>query len=212
MARDINAAWVTAQHVRLGLLVEVEVASGTLRLWTGGEDLSWDGHIWTGAGNLLAIEFAAETVELRAEGVRLTLNGCNPDILATALEEVVQGKPVNIWLAWFDTAAPSWVLLSDSRNPYKIFGGGADVPTITIGKDGLTVSLTAESILTKLERAPGRRYTSEDQKAEFPDDKGFDFVTSQQGRQSNWGAGPTGTKPKLSPNGPPMPDTGTGGA
>jgi len=49
------------------------------------------------------------------------------------------------------------------------------------------VNITGESRLIDLEIARERRYTSEDQKIDFPDDKGFEFVADLQNKEIVWG-------------------------
>jgi hypothetical protein len=62
-----------------------------------------------------------------------------------------------------------------------------DVMTIGEQGDNCTIDLTAESRLIDLERPRLRRWTSEDQKALDPDDKGFEFVNSLQEATIKWG-------------------------
>ena len=47
--------------------------------------------------------------------------------------------------------------------------------------------MTAESKLIDLERSRARRYTSEDQKIDYPDDKGLDFIADLQDKAVVWG-------------------------
>ena len=62
-----------------------------------------------------------------------------------------------------------------------------DVMTITDTGDSISISLTVESELRALEKPSERRYTPEDQKIDYPFDKGFDFVPRLQDVQINWG-------------------------
>jgi hypothetical protein len=47
--------------------------------------------------------------------------------------------------------------------------------------------LTAESRLIDLERSRERRYTSEDQKIDYPNDKGLEFIADLQDKEIVWG-------------------------
>ena len=60
---------------------------------------------------------------------------------------------------------------------------------MTVDDDGATaqISITAESKLIDLERSRARRYTSEDQKIDFPNDKGLEFITGLQDKTIVWG-------------------------
>ena len=51
-----------------------------------------------------------------------------------------------------------------------------DVMTVEDDGADAQISVTAESKLIDLERSRARRYTSEDQKIDYPNDKGLDFM------------------------------------
>ena len=53
--------------------------------------------------------------------------------------------------------------------------------------DTANISLTAESRLIDLERSRERRYTSEDQKIDYPNDKGLEFIADLQDKEIVWG-------------------------
>jgi hypothetical protein len=53
--------------------------------------------------------------------------------------------------------------------------------------DTANIGLTAESRLIDLERSRERRYTSEDQKIDYPNDKGLEFIADLQDKEIVWG-------------------------
>jgi hypothetical protein len=53
--------------------------------------------------------------------------------------------------------------------------------------DTCVISVTAENVLVKLERPVVRRFTNEDQKSRFPNDKGLEFVAGLQDKDILWG-------------------------
>ena len=53
--------------------------------------------------------------------------------------------------------------------------------------DTCVVSVTAENVLIKLERPIVRRFTNEDQKSRFPNDRGLEFVAALQDKDILWG-------------------------
>lgn len=69
-----------------------------LRLWTGVGTLSWNGFVWTGGGNLLAISPLEESARTEALGFTVTLSGMPSDKISLALQSVRQGRPGKIWL------------------------------------------------------------------------------------------------------------------
>jgi hypothetical protein len=53
--------------------------------------------------------------------------------------------------------------------------------------DTSVISVTAENVLIKLERPVVRRFTNEDQKSRFPDDRGLEYVAGLQDKDILWG-------------------------
>jgi hypothetical protein len=72
-------------------------------------------------------------------------------------------------------------------DPYAIFKGFMDIMSITEDSETATMSLTLESRLIRLENSTLRRFTSEDQKIDFPDDLGLDLIASLQEKELVWG-------------------------
>lgn len=160
------------------IALELQFDSGTVRLWNGYGDLVISGGTYTGSGSFLSISSIEENAEIGAKGVSMTLSGLNSTILSYALNENYQYRVVNIYVGSISGATVS---------AYKAFSGRMDVMTINEDAESCTISLTAESRLIDLERPRVRRYTSEDQKALYPSDLGFDFVNSLQEASIKWG-------------------------
>jgi len=62
-----------------------------------------------------------------------------------------------------------------------------DTMQITDGGETCTLAVAAENKLVILQRAKEARYTDEDQKARYPDDRGLEFVSGLQDREIVWG-------------------------
>lgn len=184
MPRNLTAgvlAELGKPTVRPAIFVEIEFSSGFIRLWSGLGTITALGESWTGAGDLLAVVPAEENVAVQANGMSITLTGINPAFLALALLNANQSKLAKVYIG-FLTAANAVIV-----DPYLFFSGRVDVPEINEGADTATIRITAESRLITLRRARPRRYTSEDQKEDFPGDLGFDFVPSIQSWSGQWG-------------------------
>lgn len=183
MSRDLTAgmqAEIVKQLTRPAIFYEGEFATGTVRLWSGIGDIIWNGQSWQGAGLLGSVSPIEENADVRAAGVRVALSGVPGTLVSLALAEARQGKRASLWLAMLDEAG---AVLAD---PYLIFNGLLDVPTITETGEGATIELSYENRLISLRTPNIRRYTAEDQKAVYPEDAGFDFVTSLQDTAINW--------------------------
>lgn len=190
MARDATVATANAaaaQHVRPFLLVELDFASGIVYLNNTDRTLTWNGHDYLGAGNLGKINLNDETAELQANGISMQLTGIPGDFIALALDEDYQGRRCSIYIGFLND---SYAVIAD---PALEFQGRMDQMAIELGDMG-TVTLTAENRLADWERPRTRFYTDDDQKSEFPGDRGFEFVTATvaNARNLTWGSGGAG--------------------
>ncbi len=142
--------------------------------------IAWDGHDWLGAGLLGGVSPVEEGGALQMYGINLTLSGIPPEYIATALGSHYQGRDCKIWLAPLDAA------MQIVADPVLVFSGRLDVMNIELGQTA-TISVSAESRLTDWQRPRISRYTHEDQKARYPDDKGLEFVAKTAEMEIIWG-------------------------
>lgn len=181
LTSGVQAAIAQPQIVML-LFVELDFASGFLRLTTAGHDVTWNGYTWTGVGMLGAVEAVQEDTALQANGIRLTLSGVDSAIIAIALQEHYQGRAANLWLGFFNT---SGAIVAD---PLLVFAGRMDHMQAVDG-DTAAVTLYLENDLVAWDRPEVRRFTDADQKRDYPDDRGFEFVTAAATSTLTWGRG-----------------------
>jgi hypothetical protein len=69
----------------------------------------------------------------------------------------------------------------------EVFAGELDQMNISEESSTATISVTVENVLIKLERPVVRRFTNEDQKSRFPNDRGLEFVAGLQDKEVFWG-------------------------
>lgn len=184
MARDITAGMVTeltAVSSRPIKLVKFGFDGGDVMFWNGVGDLVFDGDTYLGAGQLLDISEITESEDIKADSVTFTLSGIPSTIIEVALDEDYQGRPVTLWRGAFDA---NKAIVAD---PFVIFAGEMDVMTILESGGAATVSVVAESQMRSLRRPSTRKWTSADQKAIVPTDKGFDEVPQIQDEPLEWG-------------------------
>ena len=183
MTRGLNASFeaeLLMEEFRPFLAAKFEFDGGDVRLWSGIGDKTILGETYTGAGDLLTLSAAGETDDLRAEGSRYTLSGVNAAIISLALQEPYQGRPVTLYIGALNASG------APIADPQAINKGRMDVMQISDQGETATIELTVESELRALERAPERRYTPEDQKIDFPLDKGLDFIPRLQDVDVVW--------------------------
>jgi hypothetical protein len=184
---DIARAASRGSGALVAILAELDFASGFARAWTGVGPLRWNDRVFLGTGDLIGVGTVEETIEARSSGITLTLSAAAMGdqagfILEQALAEAnsFQGRPVRVWLA----------LLADDATllaaPVPLAEMRMDTMAIVDGRDA-RITLTAEGELGDLDRPRTRRYTNEDQQAEFLGDRGLEYVPSVQELQFKWG-------------------------
>lgn len=179
MARTIPSALltaITARECEPFFAFEALLDGGALRIWTGHGDRTIGGNTYTGGGALIGMGEISEVIDLTAQSVTVTLSGLASGILSASLSEPYQGRVANIYVGERST---SEVLLA--------FSGRID--TMSPDDDGATaaITVTIESKLVDLQRARGRRYTKESQKALYPGDTFFDWTADLADKQVPWG-------------------------
>lgn len=183
MSRSLTAgalAQIAATELQPILLFQAEFASGTIYVWNGIGDISWNSQTWTGLGTFLSFSDIEETTEVKAAGAGISISGIPSALVSTALSDVRQNKLGKLYLGFLASGS----IVSD---PYLVFSGRLDVVHLDEGAEGSTVSLQYESRLIDLSRPRVFRYTPEDQKREFAGDLGMDFVPSLQDAKVTWG-------------------------
>lgn len=209
MSRNLDADMVTAlseAEIQIFFAVQLNFDSQQLNLWTGLGEISIDGNAYTGAGNFLQFSSIEETSEIAARGATITLSGIPSDLLSLALSEPYQGRVCRIYFGVLD--AKTFYLLQENADLIEdengvgigidfntaaddviteVFSGYIDQMDISEEANTSSIGLSVESKLIDLERARTFRYTSESQKAKYPNDLAFDFVEDLQDKKFSWG-------------------------
>jgi len=155
--------------------------TSNLNIWTGLGDLTFESVSYTGLGDLLSISPVEETSDISAKGISVSLTGIKDQFLDVALTHEYQGRPITVRLGAFDDTGS---LIAD---PAIIFSGFMDTMIIAESGEYSTITVSAENKLIAFERTRVRRYTAEDQKIDYPTDKGFEFVASIVEKEILWG-------------------------
>lgn len=162
------------------VMVELDFASGVVRLANAGYNFDFGGYTWIGTGNLGTISGVEEGLDLQMYGCTLSLTGLAAEYIAEALNEEYKDRPASIWLAPLDD---NYQILSD---PVLLFKGTMDTMPVTLGPQG-SIQITVESPLADWERPRSRRYNHEDQISEYPDDLGLEFIPQMVEKELIWG-------------------------
>lgn len=189
MSRDLTAAMaaeIVKPTVTLILLYEATLSDNTIvRYATGYGTLTWNGHDYTGFGNLIGVSPMEESNDVKAQGATATLSGVTLASLSLALQSLANGKSGILRLAALDS---SNAVISSPRIIFKGRLDGASVGGEDVEKP--TLNLAYENELIDLERPREVRLTHEAQMARHPGDLSFQFIAQLVDASVPWGKTP----------------------
>ena len=179
LTSPVSAA-LDADNVPALILVYLDFPDGALRCCNAGYTFNWDGYDWLGLGALGQIDLIEEGAALQMYGVSMTLSGIPTENIQRALGQYYQGRDCKVWLAPLND---DYTILAD---PLLAFSGRMDTMDISLGATA-SIRMTGESRLTDWEIPRIRRFNDEDQKSEYPTDRGFEFVAAMVEKNLVWG-------------------------
>lgn len=182
MARDLSGSVDTAlqaSHVRAVVFVAFSFTDGTLRLCTADHDVTWNSLTWQGVGRISSIDPVSEGGSLESRAIRMTISGVSASLISTALGTHVQGRALNLWFGVLDA---NWAVIAAPIGPFQY---RMDALRLRHGKTGV-IEVTARDRLADWDRPRIRRWNHADQIAEYPLDKGFQFVEQMVDKTLIW--------------------------
>jgi len=181
ISAEMKAA-VGADTVAPLLLFEADFPDGMVRLWNGLGEVTLDGETWYGAGELLEVEPASETVDGSAQNVSVTVSGFTPEVFDPVMLDGYQGRAARMLFAVADPETGEIL-----GTPYVLFEGVMDSDEVNEGGESASIRITASNILADLLKVRVWRYTHEHQQRMFPGDDGLEFVAALQDLEIKWG-------------------------
>jgi hypothetical protein len=168
-------------EVTFGTISEGVTTQVPVRLWSGVGTTTWNGFSWIGMGTLMSITSPEDSSSVEAKGITLEFSGLDPNLLPTALNNVILGLPITVWLMLYNTSGD----LIDT--PVVMWSGRVDRPTWTVDGKLASLSLNCENRLLDMNVSAARRLTLQDAQMDFPGDLGLSFVASLQECNYDWG-------------------------
>lgn len=184
MSRTLTSAMLDAKGelvVRPVMLLEADFSSGMVYMTPEAHSLPWDGHTYTGLGQMLSVDRFEEREELSAAGVRVALSAVPSALVTQAREEHYQGRDLTIRFGLCDE---DHQIIED---PCVIWAGYMDTMAIQFGPRTSTITLTGVHRLHDMDRARGGRYNDGDHQARYTGDKYFEFLEELQNADLVWG-------------------------
>lgn len=177
---------LAGETVLIARLLEIDAASGPVRLWDGiGTLTTTDGKSWSGMGELIDLGDLPGLMGLAAEKVEMTLSGVPAELraLAAASDAEIQGRDVLVYVQFLNQA-----------------GQPVDAPVVQVSyimermrtaadaAGQRRIVLEAEGLFSGRRRPPNGTLTDRDQQTRFPGDRGLERVPLVVDRTVTWPA------------------------
>lgn len=184
MPRNLDSSTISAivsTVVCPVFLVSIAFSNETIYAWSGVGNLSWNGNTYTGVGQFGSVSAIQESSNVTAQGITLMLSGIPANLLDDSLGNLQFGQLAQVYLGFW--SIPNGALIG---SPIPAFVGLVDQPQIDIDTKTVTISISVESRLADMQRAPGGRYTDQDQRSRYPNDGSLKWVQYIQDIHLPW--------------------------
>lgn len=181
------AAMRATGRVNMAILAQYFFADQTLQLWSGtGPLTTLDGLQWQGAGKLVSIGEIDQAVNTEAVGLTTKLAHDSTVLTDSLINEAiksqanVKGRMFILGQQFFDE---NWQPVEAWRS---LFIGGMDQISIRMTAELREVQLTIEGFFAQRSMPRPLYYSDRDQKNDYPNDRGFEFVSSLREKNVQW--------------------------
>lgn len=168
---------------RVVYFVELQLSTGTQRISTFNQPITWGGYTWSGFGQLVNISQVQEEEGSEAKGIDLTIVAAESSWLALAIGPVEEyrGLPIKLYMCPLDN---SFQLIG---TPVQVWRGTMDMVVISVDENGEGgVNIKCETSAFSLKRRPVFRINAAQQKQKYPTDTGFDYLTDLIANPQLW--------------------------
>lgn len=206
MTRFVNSTAQTAAdapHAVYAILVQLDFASGFVRMFNGVGTLVFNGNTYSGIGIYGSAGTIGESVQLRPSNpVLLTLSGV-PDSVTPLLADAATnradfyGRSCRIDIALFDSNRKIMTPIENA-----VWEGRMDA--ITVSRGDHSVQLSCEDRMVIWDKSIGYLFTTEYQSTLYPSDTFFSQVPFLANQQITWGGGSPSSGNNPGPIRPPV--------
>jgi hypothetical protein len=138
-------------------------------------------------GQFGGIEIAEESIDLIAMPLKMKLSGVDASLVATAMDEVYQGRQATLYFGLVDTNTHQLI-----DTPEVLWEGMMDQMSVNLADGVGEINLSCEHRLRREPRIA--RYTHEDMQLQYAGDRFFDLLPAIAGYRGKWGAKETYTE------------------
>lgn len=178
----LNAEQTTAYSTSIAFFLEITFKSMTCYATSLPFSYEWNGQTWLGVGSMGSVQTISEGLDVNAYGTAVTLSGIDPVLLPECLTDIQIGAPATLYMAFIDEN------MNVIGTPTPLFAGQVDQPSIKPGTDTVSITLNLESPLIRLQQGSYMKLTDADQRALYPNDSAFLYVSLLAFQALRWGS------------------------
>lgn len=183
MSRDLDSDSLThinGELVRPFLALHLDYPEGPVRATTLPFNVTLAGETFYGVGTFGGLSEVQEGSETVSYMVQASLSGIPTELLQAMLAQKIQGRLAQVALGFVNA---DWQIIGE---PTILFVGRMDTQDFEVGST-TTILVSMESLMVDWDRANVRRFTDVDQKSEYPDDRGLEYVAAVANKEIVWG-------------------------
>lgn len=168
---------------RVVCFFELQLSSGTQRISTFNQPITWGGYTWSGLGQFINMSQVQEEEGSETKSINLTVVAAETSWLALAVGPVEEyrGLPIKIYMCPLDAA---FKLVG---TPVQVWRGIMDTVVVSVDENGEGgVNIKCETSAFGLKRRPIYRINAAQQKQVYPNDTGFDYLTDLIANPQRW--------------------------
>lgn len=143
-------------------------------------NITYDGNVYLGAGGLIAVDGLEESEDIAPTQIDFTLNYVPSQYVSEALDAGNYGDVITFYSGYKGTDGR---LVADPELAGRAFFEHA---AIKMGNEN-AITVSSQHEVTVIDERPGRRYSDEDWRAEFPSETGGSFAADIPTRKLLWG-------------------------
>jgi hypothetical protein len=162
--------------------VELRFKSGTSRVCTANQVITWGGYDWSGLAALGEIGAVQESDSLDAKPLDFSLNAAKLEWLAMAVGSVEEYRGRDV-LMYFCPMDDQFRLVG---TPQRCWAGTMQTVTSNVDGEKGRIVLRCEGSAYGLKRRAPMRMNAAQQKQRYPGDTGFDYVEDLIANPQSW--------------------------
>ena len=181
MVSAANKTALEAEHSARIWFLFLDFSGDPFYACTGNRTYVFDGNNYLGVGEIAGISDIADTTDVAARPVTITLSGVDAPLRTHILNrQNYKGRSAQIHRGLMDS---NFDLIDD---PFIVWSGRMDVASMLYDQEKIA-QIVCEPLATRLLRPNISRYSDEDHQLRHAGDKFFEFLAQMEKKDVTWG-------------------------